>query len=313
MTPSTSQTPASLPSSPMLARVGLLVVVLIWGINFSVVKHALLALDPLVLNALRFLLAGLALWALPSRKTFPRLERGDFARIALLGIVGNTAYQLAFIFGLDQTLAGNGAIILASAPVWTVLLAVLVGQDQGTAGLLAATALGAAGIALVMSGSGAELGVGGGHLRGDILVGISSVCWAAYTVAGRDLVTKYGALPVTTWALWIGGAPLVLAGVPGAFATPWGQIGLAIWLDVVFAALGAVALAYVLWYRGVEKLGSSRTALWSNLVPCVALVVAWGWLGERPKLLQVAGMGVVLLSVLLARATRPAPKRVGGP
>lgn len=304
MTIPAEKTGLSATVSSTVARAGLLVVVLTWGINFSVVKHALATLDPLVFNALRFLLAGLALWAVLGRESLPSLDPGDFTRIALLGLVGNTAYQLTFIYGLDATLAGNGAIILASAPIWTVLLAVILGYDQGSAGLFAATALGAAGIGLVMLGSGSDLAFEAAHLRGDILVGISSVCWAAYTVAGRDLVARYGALQVTTWALWIGGAPLVLAGIPGALTTEWDQVGLAVWADVLFAALGAVAVAYVLWYRGVERLGSSRTALWSNLIPCVALLVAWGWLNERPKLVQVVGMAVVLVSVLLSRSAR---------
>ena len=132
---------------------------------------------------------------------------------------------------------------------------------------------------------------------------VSSVCWALYTVTGRDLIHRYGALRVTTWSLFIGGIPLVLAGIPGALQTDWAQLDSAVWGQVAFASLGAVAVAYVLWYRAVARLGSALTALWSNLVPLVALGVAWVWLGEQPSPTQLLGAAFVVLSVLVAQGT----------
>ncbi|MDH3224923.1 MAG: DMT family transporter, partial [Gemmatimonadota bacterium] len=108
------------------AALGLIAVVLIWGINFSVVKDALRIVDPLVFNAVRFLLAGAALAVLHTARG--RVDRGDLPALVGLGVCGHTAYQAGFIFGLDRTLAGNAAVILAAAPIWTLALAVLVGQ-----------------------------------------------------------------------------------------------------------------------------------------------------------------------------------------
>jgi len=63
----------------------------------------------------------------------------------------------------------------------------------------------------------------------------------------------------------------------------------------------AIGLAYLLWYRGVQLIGNSRTAAYSNLTPVVALAVAWVWLGEVPRLLQLGGAAVVLVGLTLAR------------
>ena len=296
-------------AGPVGAQAGLLVVVVVWGANFSVVKDGLATLDPLVFNAARFVLAGLALTVLGFGRPTRLPHRRDLLPLAALGLVGHMAYQLGFIFGLDATLAGNAAIILAAAPIWTVALAVLLGQDTSSPGIWASAALGLVGILLVMAGGTAEVALGAEHLRGDLLVAGSSVCWAVYTVTGKGLVGRYGALAVTTWAMLIGGVPIVLAGIPGALTTDWGGVGPLVWAEVAFAGLGAVALAYVLWYRAVAHLGSSLTALWSNLVPCVALGVAWAWLGERPSLMQITGALVVVASVLLARKSAPPGSR----
>ena len=305
--------PTSAGNATSSAVFGLIAVVLLWGVNFSVVKDALNLVEPLVFNGVRFLLAGAALAALRPGPTRP--DRSDVPTLIGLGIVGHTLYQVGFIFGLDGTLAGNAAVILAAAPVWTLVLAVLVGQESWRPSLGAAAVLGLGGIGLVMAGGGGEVALSRDTLRGDLLMAAAAVCWAAYTVAGRRVVLKYGALTVTTWAIWIGGLPIVLAAIPGALTTAWASLPPLVWLQMAYAGLGAIAAAYVLWYRGVQVLGSSTTALWSNLVPCVALLVAWLWLGERPGRLQVLGALVVLVSVGLARwgpgATKPASTSSG--
>ena len=110
-----------IPRRNITTDLGLLFLVLIWGINFSVLKIVLRELDPLALNALRFPIAALALWMLVRRLDGPlRPDPGDVGRIIALGLLGNVAYQLFFIFGVNSTLAGNASLMLATTPVWTV-------------------------------------------------------------------------------------------------------------------------------------------------------------------------------------------------
>jgi drug/metabolite transporter (DMT)-like permease len=70
---------------------------------------------------------------------------------------------------------------------------------------------------------------------------------------------------------------------------------------MAYAGILAIGVAYLLWYQGVQRIGNARTAAFSNLTPVIALLVAWGWLGERPTVLQVGGAVVVLLGLSLAR------------
>jgi drug/metabolite transporter (DMT)-like permease len=73
---------------------------------------------------------------------------------------------------------------------------------------------------------------------------------------------------------------------------------------VVYAGVLAIGVAYILWNRGVRKIGSSRTAAYQNLTPVVALLVAWAWLEEVPTPLQLAGAAVILVGISLARMAR---------
>jgi drug/metabolite transporter (DMT)-like permease len=76
---------------------------------------------------------------------------------------------------------------------------------------------------------------------------------------------------------------------------PWWRAAL------FFSGLGALVLAYLFWYRGVRVLGPTRTAMYSNLQPVIALLIAWPALSEVPTLIQGAGAVTIIAGVILTR------------
>ena len=291
------------------ADLGLLLLAAIWGINFSVMTSLLTELDPLALNALRFPLAAGALWlvvrngggaALPARE--------DMGRVIILGLLANVAYQLCFIFGIDWTLAGNASLLLSTTPVWTVLLSAAAGHERPTWRIMVGVLATLVGLTLVVAGRGVEMGLSSKTLRGDLLMVVASIIWSMYTVGGRAPVAKYGPLKMTAWTLWVGTPALVLMGLPSLSTTDLGAGSPGAWVGVAYAGFLSIGLAYLLWYRGVEKLGNNRTALYSSLVPVAALVTAWLWLGEIPAPVQILGAAVILAGLTVARlAQSPGP------
>ena len=277
----------------------------IWGVNFSVLKVILRDLDPLALNALRFPLASLALWTLVRRLPgASRPKPADVVRVLVLGVLGNIAYQLCFIFGLDWTLAGNASLLLATTPIWTVVLSSAVGHERPGKWVFIGIIGTFAGMFLVIKGRGDALDFGNSSVRGDILMVMSAILWSIYTVGGRKLVREYGALRMTAWTLWAGTPFLVLLGVPALLGTDFGAVSTGAWLGVLYSGVMAIAIAYLLWYRGVQRLGNSRTAVYSNLVPVAALITAWVWLGEVPSGPQAAGAAVILAGLSVARLSQ---------
>ena len=164
------------------------------------------------------------------------------------------------------------------------------------------------GMGLVVLGGGLEMGLRSATLRGDLLMIGAAATWSVYTVGSRRLIDRYGSLPVTAWTLWIGSAGLVLMGIPALLETPLRQVSAFTWGGVAYSGVLAIGLAYLLWYRGVQRIGNSRTAVYSNLTPVVAMFVAWVWLGETPLNLQLLGAAVVLLGLALARMGRERPR-----
>lgn len=286
---------------------GLLALTIIWGVNFSVVKALLTLVPPTALNALRFPLAAAVLWAAVRRTPGPRFPQGrDVAPLLLLGLLGHVAYQGCFIFGLARTTAGNASLLLATTPVWTVLLSAAARHETPVANVYAGIGLTVAGMVLVVVGGGERLALRADTLDGDLLMIGAALLWSVYTVAGRPLVVRYGSLRLTAWTLWVGTPFLVAWGLPSLSADALLALGLPGWAGVAYAGVLSLALAYLLWYRGVRRLGNARTAAFSNLVPVAALLTAWIALGEVPTWVQGLGALVILTGLTVSRLAAPA-------
>jgi len=283
--------------------IGLLV--LIWGSNFSVVKAALTEFSPLAFNSTRFVLASalLALY-LAASGTRIRFERRDAIRLVGLGLLGNVVYQALFIYGINGTRAGNAALMLSTVPLIVTVLSVGLKHETISRAGWAGVALSISGIVLILWGSSRGLSFGSDTMRGDLTMLASALAWSVYTVLSSPYVQKYGTLPVTAFTMWTGTIGLVAVSTPALLAQDWSSISLGAWGGLVFSGALAIALAYILWYYGIRHLGSSRTAVYSNTVPVVALIVAWLTLGEVPTWVQVAGTVMIVGGIGLARLRR---------
>ena len=159
----------------------LAVMVVIWGVNFIVIKAAMGEIPPLAFNAMRFALAAVLVMAFARLRGVPLPTRDDLKRLAQLGLLGHFIYQIGFIEGVAHTRAGNAALIMAAVPVQTAIMSHASGGQQlrrrDGLGLL----LGVAGIAAIVLGSGQAIGFGS-TVAGDLTVLVSSVAWSAYAI-----------------------------------------------------------------------------------------------------------------------------------
>jgi drug/metabolite transporter (DMT)-like permease len=191
---------------------------------------------------------------------------------------------------------------MASTPIITALLSAALGHERVKPRVWLGVLATFGGIVLVVVGGRGQMGSGRETLVGDLIMFGASVAWAFYTVGSRPLVDKYGALPVTAWTLWIGTAGIVIAGLYDTLHVSWAGVSTLTWVAVLYAGILSIGIAYIIWYYGVEKLGNTRTAAYSNLVPAIALLVAWIWLGEVPTAAQLAGLVVILSGVTVAQS-----------
>lgn len=288
----------TLPRNRTLPALGALV--LIWGGNFSLVKFALRDVAPLPFTTLRFLLASALLWAfLRATGERVRIAPAHWRRVVGLGLVGTSLYQTLFIFGIDWTLAGNASLMLAAGPVFTTMLSVAFRHERLGVTAVGGVLLSVAGIALVVLGGPTGVRFGAATWKGDLVVLTAASAWSFYTVGSAPLVQRYGVLPVTAATMWVGTTGLVTVSLPAFLAQPWRAIRLSAWLAVLYSGAFAIATAYFLWYYCVSRIGSTRTAVYTNAVPIVALLIAWLTLREAPTSLQAGGAAAIIAGSLL--------------
>jgi drug/metabolite transporter (DMT)-like permease len=88
--------------------------------------------------------------------------------------------------------------------------------------------------------------------------------------------------------------------MPAMVAQDW-HVPVRAWLALLYSGIGALVVAYLLWYRGVKVLGATRTAMYANFQPIIALIVAWLTLSETPTVFQAIGAATIVGGVLLTR------------
>ena len=111
----------------------LILIAIIWALNFSVVKVSLQEIDALSFNALRYILAAVLLaYTAHARGYSLKVDREDFWPLVSIALVGNVLYQLFFIIGVDYTYSANSAVILGTIPVWVALLSHLFTDEKLT-------------------------------------------------------------------------------------------------------------------------------------------------------------------------------------
>jgi drug/metabolite transporter (DMT)-like permease len=201
---------------------------------------------------------------------------------------------------MAHTRAGNAALILATTPLFTAILGRIRKQEyftgRGVAGLLLAFA----GIVIIVVSGRGDVSIGE-TLLGDSLLLVSTLCWSLYTVGSKQLVYAYGSLKATTLMMASGTPFLLLVCAPALLSQDWSRVRTLAWAGLIYSSLFAIALAYIIWSYGVRQIGSTRTAIYSNITPVVALLVAWPALGESPTVGQLAGAAVIFSGIYLVR------------
>ena len=275
-----------------------LVVVLVWGLNFVVMKLGLQHLNPMLLGALRFAAASLPFLLWVRRPPLPWRYVAGYGLAQGLG-------QFGFLFlGLHLGMtAGMASVVIQTQAFFTLMMAApLLGERAKPAQWLG---LGVALCGLIAIATAHGQGPGQMTLIGFVLTLGAAAMWAVSNIIARraSQFAAYQPFPFIVWtsafpilpflalALWMDGPDVVLQQLQG--------LDLPAVLSVLYLAWLATLLAYSLWTRLLQRHAASKVTPFSLLVPVVGLWAAVVLFGERPLAQQWAGTGVVLLGLVV--------------
>jgi drug/metabolite transporter (DMT)-like permease len=284
----------------------LLVANLVFSTGYAVTRVVLNDVGPATLGLARVLIGAVLLlgWAAWQSSASPRVPPhipwtpGDRVRVALMGVVG---FALAFAFGnwgLAHSTASNAALLITVEPTTLLVLApLLLGERlsrRETVGA-ALTLLGA--VVVVVNGVPGLTQSLMPHWRGDLVLILSGVAYAGYSLLGRDVLTRHPVSLVTAHSVVWGAvsiAPLALyewhVGPPPAWTA--GAIAGTVYLGVVITALG-----YGVWNWCLERVGAARVAAFVNVQPLAGALLGVWWLREPLTPFLVVG-GVLIVAGL---------------
>lgn len=277
--------------TPLFPALALLLLSLIWGYNWVVMKTALADCPPLLFAAMRVLGGTLVLFSILRAMGRP-LAMPPVRYVLPLGLLQSTGFVGCTLWALEYGGAGKTAILVYMMPLWLVLLMAIFLGERIRGLEKAALGIALAGLLLILAPWHLEGG------RGILLALLSGIFWALSAVWQK----KHGALAmdildVTAWQMLLGG--IVLLGV-AALVDPWRiHWTPALSLALFYNAVPGNALAWLLWSYALNRLPSGVAGMGTLLAPAVGILASWGQLGEVPNLSTGAGMGLIFLSMVL--------------
>ncbi len=312
---------AARPAGPSVERWSLaaaLVTMVVWGVNFTIIKYVLeqMGVGPfLFIRYLIMPLLGLGLLAVVYRrhlrKSWP--QREDLPRFVACGLVGHTAHVGLVTWGISLSTPFSSALVLTSGPLFTLLILAFAGVEKLRARQLAGTTIAFAGIVIFLS----DKFVRGVALAGagDLVLLFAASLFSLYTVIARPITARYGPLPVLAYTLVFGAPLLILASAPSFLAAPLAHLPPLVWLCVLWAILISAFLGWLVWAWVNAVRGVARTAPLQYLIPPIAGLVAWLSIGEKFTALKLAGAAITMAGVAWAQfgGGHPPPRETAQP
>jgi drug/metabolite transporter (DMT)-like permease len=279
-----------------------LVLIVIWGGNFTLQKFLFDLITPVGFLWARYLimpLCALILMRWRLGRWLPPLPRKDWMHMALVGFIGHSLHVGLVTYGIHWSTAFSSSVILACGPIFTLLILRIQGLERLTAAQLSGVTLAFGGVLMFLSDK-----LLGGNWRaggGDLVLLVAASLFSYYTVAVKPVMERHGPVLTMGYATLLGGLPVMLLSVPAGLDANWSALGFWAWVGLFWSILVSAFLGWLAWGWINTVRGVARTAPLMYLMPPMAGLFAWALSGEHYTWIKIAGAGVTLLGVALAQ------------
>lgn len=223
----------------------------------------------------------------------------DLILLLILGFLSVPINQFAFLYGVRYTTATEAAILYSTTPVFVLLFSGVYLKERITAAKVIGTLLAFGGVVVIVLENG--VGIGLSHLEGDLFVFIAVIAWTLYTVLGRKLILKHGALNSTIYTALIGSAMFMPVGIWSSFGYSYTALTGGQWMEILYLSLITSIVGYVLWYAALSKIEASKAAVFSNGQPVVTAILGYIFLGQGISLTFASGAVATIAGVFITQ------------
>ena len=291
----------------LFADLCLLFVALIWGLNPPVMKLALYDVTPMVFNALRMFVAAIASGIiLYATRSYKRFAPGDLWKLIKYSLIGYAGFQILLISRLRYTSSTNSALIFALLPVSVLLIGRFSKAEKVSKAVLVGISVSLGGVLLIIINTGQSFSLANNNLIGSMLLLIGQGFYGYYTVFSKDMLDKYSINQVSFFVILFTCIFFLVVAIPDLWRTNLSQITSRALVCSLFSGVLSVSVGNFLWIWGTTIIGSTRTAVYSNVSPVFAAIGGYILLGETITLLQVIGGVIIFVGLYLSKESPPA-------
>jgi drug/metabolite transporter (DMT)-like permease len=232
-----------------------------------------------------------------TRKRLWLKDRKDYFRLAILSLFGITFNQLLFIGGLSLTKASNTSLLAITIPIFTITIGAMIGTERLRSIRVIGIALAAAGVIILIDPRNASFS--SETTLGDILIIINSLSFGIYVATSKEIITRNGAFRSMMWVFVFAGIVCVPLGLFSMSSVDVATVAPMIWWLVLYIAVFATAVPYLLNAYAIAKVSASTVAVFIYLQPLIGFILAAIFLGESIDLKFAVSAVLVFAGVFL--------------
>lgn len=279
---------------------------LFWGGTFIAGRILSESLAPASSSFLRFAIASISLIIviLLTEKKFPVPRIKQFLALIFLGFTGVFCYNIFFFTGLKYITAGRASLIIAFTPLTITILAALFTSERLNAKQLCGILISLAGALLVVSNGRPQLFLQGGFGPGEKALLGCVLSWSLYSIAGRSVLNTLSPLVAVCYSSIIGTMLLAVPAFKENLSSSLFTISPVEWLSLGYLGVFGTAIGFSLYYKGINKIGTTRAGIFINMVPVFALLLSWLLLNETVQPMVLVGGLFILTGVTTTNVAR---------
>jgi drug/metabolite transporter (DMT)-like permease len=274
----------------------------LWGINYPLVKGVLSVVNENTFLVIRFSLAAVLFIAyLLANGESLRIRREHIFPVLLLGVLGVGLYNLVWTYGIHKTTSANAALLISASPIFTAIYSMLSGAEIMTSHKWGGTFIAFAGICIIISNTpGAQFSMESELFAGNLLMLVGSGLFSLYAVLAKPLLRYYSPVKLTTLAMLAGSPIIVSYALIQMPAAPY-SYSAAIWAGILYIVIMGTIVAFIFWYKGVQRTNPFQTIVCHFIVPVMSMIMGTLFLAEAINTAMVLGAILVFIGLVAVK------------
>ncbi|MBA4312512.1 MAG: hypothetical protein C0417_07760 [Chlorobiaceae bacterium] len=257
-------------------------------------------IDPVSLTMLRSGIAAIALLLIMYiRRIKLQFERADWKKIIFLSTLAIPINQFLFLYAIKYTTPANAALLYATTPAMVLVLSIILGREKAILKRMIGIGIAFVGVLIVIFEKGVD--VHADYTIANVVIFVAVIAWALYTIQGKEMILKYGALKTSSSTMVIGTILYLPIGAWNTINFSYQSLTIYHWLGLLYLAIMTSIFAYVLWYYALSRIEATRVTIFMNLQPVLTTLLSVLLLGQSITVAFVIGGVIALSGVIIAQ------------